>query len=84
MSDEFKFVDEDFSDLEIPKEMVSKKELLENPEVQRYGKKINKSKILLAILALVILIVGAAFLFQVSYERGQMIDQQTEASQGAY
>ena len=83
MDDEFNFVEEDFSDLEIPREMVTKEELAQDPEVQKVGKKISKSRVILAVGALLILIVGTCFLFQVSAQRAAYNESQ-EQSQSVY
>jgi len=49
---------EDFSDLEIEREYITREELMRDPEVQKKAKGVKRSKVVVAILALVICIVG--------------------------
>ena len=49
---------EDFSDLEIEREYITRSELEQKPEYQKMNKNVKRSKVVTAIVALVICIVG--------------------------
>lgn len=59
---------EDFTDLEIKEEYISKEELRQDAEVQKYGKILSNSRLIIAIVSFLIFLFGAAGVVKFTYD----------------
>ena len=74
-----KFV-EDFSDLDIEREYVTKDELLANPEVQRKGKQLKTSKLVIAVISLIICLIGGISVMVLAQHNAQQLMEEQGAT----
>lgn len=81
--------EEDYSDLEIKKEYVSKEDFRKDSEVQKYSKILDNSRVIIAVVCLVIFLMGAVGVVKMTHDAlietnyGETLDEHYDPDKNA-